>query len=191
MNSGRNLLWLVPLILFVTFPLWKIPLGSFLAPPGGYDAQFSQKRKLKHNFIMTGVTIIQSDEEVQTATIRAAEAKTTRRRHEYLLTDVDADIIDDDGVTNVVARTGNYNVLRKRLKLIDDVVVTNRSDNYTMKTELLYYDGVESTVYCPGETQLQGDGITIDGSSFTYDMTKGMYTVGGRVYCNLAGYDGS
>ena len=99
---------------------------------------------------------------------------------------MNADIIDNKGsLTNVVAKTGNYNTERRRLKLINDVVVTNKDEKFTMTTDLLYYDGQELTVYCPGATKLRGEGISIDGSSLGYDISKGQYTVGGRVYCIL------
>ena len=192
MITRRNALWLVPLLIILLFPLWKIPLASFLAPRGGYDPQFINKRSAKHDFSMTGLTILQSEGENQTAKIRASKARTSRRPNEYILNDVDADILDDKGnLTNVVAKTGNYNIDRKRLKLIDDVVVTNTTDKYILTTDLLYYDGQKLTVYCPGPTQLKGDGIVIKGSSLGYDINKGSYTVGGRVYCTLQGYNGS
>ena len=192
MITKRNTLWLLPLLLILTFPLWKIPVASFLAPRGGFDPQFTKKKSARHNFVISGVTILQSEGETQTANIRATTARTSRRPHEYILDEVDADIINSQGsLTNVVAKTGNYNFHRKRLKLTKDVVVTNREQNYTMTTDLLYYDGNKLTVYCPGETHLKGDGINIDGSSLGYDINTGIYTVGGRVVCILQGYDDS
>lgn len=192
MITGRNLLWLIPLILIVTFPLWKIPAASFLAPRGGLDRDIIHKRTSRYNFVMTSVNILQHEDERQNAIIRAAKARTSKRPNEYILDDVDADIVGGDGkITNILARTGNYNVVRQRLKLRDDVVITSTTDKYTLSTSLLYYDSNEQSVYCPKPTKVQGNGIHIRGSRFNYDITNEIYTVAGRVYCILEGYDGT
>ncbi len=192
MITRRNSLWLIPLLLILTFPLWKIPVASFLTPRGGFDSGESSKKNEGYNFSMDVVTILQSEEGKNTATIHAASAYSSRRHNEYILQEVDADIFDENGnLTNVIADTGNYNIDRKRLKLIENVVITNLADNYSMETGLLYYDGDKRTVFCPGETHLKGDGISIDGSSFSHNMISGEYIVGGRVLCLLQGYKSS
>ena len=192
MITYRNALWLVPLILFVTFPLWKIPIASFLAPRGGYDPQFAKKPPVRHNFVMTGVTILHSEGKKQTASIRAASAHTSERPNEYILKEVNADLLNDrGGLTNVEAKSGEYSVDQQRLKLTEDVIITDEKEKYMMITDLLFYDGKRLTVRCPGETKLRGDGITVDGASLGYDIKKGAYTLGGRVFCTLKGYDDS
>jgi LPS export ABC transporter protein LptC len=192
MITRRNALWLIPLLLILSFPLWKIPVASFLTPRGGFDTEQSNGTRDKHNFSMNGVTIQQSDKGRKTATIRARQAHSSKVPDQYILREVNADIFDEKGnLTNILADTGNYNTQKKYLKLIDDVVITNTTDNYTMKTDLLYYDGEKRTVFCPGATQLKGDGIVIDGTSFGHDIDSGVYTVGGRVLCLLQGYKSS
>lgn len=192
MITRRNALWLIPLLLILAFPLWKIPLASFLAPRGGFDSGDSNRRSEGYNFSMEGVTILQSEEARKTATIHASSAYSGSRPNHYILREVDADIFAENGkLTNVTADTGNYDVGARLLKLIENVFITNLADNYSMQTQLLYYDGADRTVYSPGDTQLRGDGISIDGSSFSHDMISGEYTVGGRVLCLLHGYESS
>ncbi len=141
---------------------------------------------------MAGITILQSEEDQKTATIRANRASSTEIPNEYILEQVDADILDEQGnITNILADAGAYNVDQKRLKLMDNVVITSKADNYTMKTDLLFYEGEKRIVYCPEETLLQGEGIVITGSSLHHDMNTGMYTLGGRVRCTLEGRVGS
>ena len=38
LKNPRNLLWLIPLVLLVTSPLWKPALTDFLTPRGGFDS---------------------------------------------------------------------------------------------------------------------------------------------------------
>ena len=58
-NNPRNLLWMVPLLLFATSPLWQPPVSAFLAPRGGYNpklAQLQEETPLQ-NFLMESVAI--------------------------------------------------------------------------------------------------------------------------------------
>jgi LPS export ABC transporter protein LptC len=186
MITRRNLLWLLPLVLLLTFPLWKNPVAAFLAPRGGLDKPSTAISVKGYNFSMSGIQILQSEQNQETARIRAALARSTDTPNVYVLEQVDADIIDDDGgVTQVLAETGLFDVDDKHLKLSNNVVINNRVENYTMKTDLLYYDGNDRTVNCPGKSVLQGNGISITGTSLHHDMNTGAYTIGGRVHCTL------
>lgn len=192
MISRRSALWLVPIIAIITFPLWKIPIAAFLAPPGGYDPNFVQKKTSSHNFIMTNVILQQSENGKQTAAIKAQKARSSSRADEYILDVVHADIHDDDGSTiTVTSMAGNYNGVRDQLFLKGDVTINNPLEKYRMETEELYYDGGKGMLFCPQKTLLSGEGITITGSSFRYDMMKGEYTITGRVHSTLHGYTGS
>ena len=192
MITRQNALWLIPLILILSFPLWKIPVASFLAPRGGFDRQFTQNHQVKHNFVMTGVTILHSDKDVQTAQINAVTAHTSKHPNEYILDEVDAEILDEKGnLTTVVAKTGEYNINHKLLKLNDDVIITKKAEDFIMTTDLLFYDGKRLSINCPKKAKLEGDGITVEGSNLWYDMIKGTYTLGGRVLCTVQGHDGS
>lgn len=187
MMQRRNLLWIIPGLLIVTFPLWRIPIGAFLTPPTTSPSE--EKEERTQDFAMKKATIIQNEMGRKTAIIRARKVFTAPRPNEYFLEDIDSEIFDDDGSpTTVVADAGHYNLLKKQLRLESNVVVVNTAADYTMLSEVLVYDGLERTIVCPEATHLQGDGITIAGSSFHHDMKTGVYTVGGRVRCTIEGY---
>lgn len=189
MITRRNLIWLLPLFIIITFPIWKIPVGSFLSPRGGYDPKFFKKTMNERNFSMVKVNILQSENGEKTADIRAAKALSSKRPHAYILRRVNADVIGEDGkTTNIVAKRGFYDSFNRHLKLVRKVVVTNKEDNFTLKTDLLYYFDTERKVHCPGITHFKGEGIRIRGGSFDYDILRGFYDVGGRVSCTLTGY---
>ncbi len=189
MINRRNIVWQIPLLLLITFPLWKVPVGSFLSPRGGYAPSLTQKKADDHNFILDKVNILQSQNGKNTAEIRASEAFTGNEPDVFILKNVDADIIDAEGIkTNVTALTGNYNTRTKRLELIKKVVVFRPSDDYRLFTDLLIYHDTTRLIHCPGPTRLLTDDSEIQGSSLDYDIERGTYKVGGRVFCVFKGF---
>lgn len=189
MITRRNLVWQLPLLLLITFPLWKIPIAKFLAPRGGYDPEFSKKQSDSHNFVLDRVYITQTQDGKKTTDINADTAFTGREPNDFILKNVDANIIGADGqTTNIKAKHGLYNTETKRLKLTTKVVVHRPSDNYKLFTELLYFYDSTQMISCPGKTRILGETAEIKGSSLEYDIEKGSYVVGGRVYCTFDGF---
>ncbi len=188
--NRRTCVWLIPLILFITFPIWEIPVAAFLAPRGGYDPEFANRKTDEHHFIIDNADIIQSEYGKKTADIRAETALTGKKPNDFILQTVDADIFGDNGEkTNITARNGLYNTVTKRLTLTDDVVVIRKSDDYRLYTNLLeYYDDTKKVV-CPGKTKVIGDGVEINGGSMSYYTTNKTYNVGGRVHTVIRGFD--
>jgi LPS export ABC transporter protein LptC len=186
MINQRSIIWLVPLVLLVTFPAWRIPLGAFLTPRGGYDPAYADLKKDVHNFTMDKVRIQQIHNGRKSAEIRAESARTAEKEDEYILTKVNTDIFDNEGeLTNIIADKGIYNAVTRQLTLIDNVIVQKTSDKQTLYTDLLYYDDEKRTVKCPGDTRLTADGGEIRGSSLDYDINTSQYEIGGRVHCLL------
>jgi len=184
MLHTRNLLWLIPLLLLVTFPAWRLPLASFLEPRGGYDPDFGKRDKNVHNFIMEKVMIIQDQQPNKTAEVRAEMAYTTDVPNEFELTTVDADLFGKDGEkVKINAKKGLYNTETRKLTLQQEVHISRGVENQHLFTELLYYNDHNQTIHSPVDTRLIGDNIEINGSSLDYDVATNQYEVGGRVYC--------
>ncbi|HKJ63957.1 MAG TPA: LPS export ABC transporter periplasmic protein LptC, partial [Desulfopila sp.] len=131
----------------------------------------------------------QNEKGEKTAIIHAQKAFTAPRPHEYFLEEVDSEFFDDDGsATTIVADAGHYNLPAKQLRLESNIVIVDTAANYTMKTDVLIYDGRRRTILCPEPTRLEGNGITIAGSSLQHNMNTGIYIVGGRVRSTIEGY---
>jgi LPS export ABC transporter protein LptC len=189
MKLHRNTVWLVPLILTLTFPLWRIPVASFLTPRGNFDHNLKSKNSGTHNFNMETVKILQNQKGKKTALIRAKSAHTDEKADILTLETVEADIFDEDGnITHIVSRTGKYNIATKILTLIDDVVVNKTHDKQYLYTDLLYYDSDKRTVNCPGKTRLIGENVKIDGGSLKYSIHESEYEIGDRVHVVLGGF---
>ncbi|SHO42923.1 LPS export ABC transporter periplasmic protein LptC [Desulfopila aestuarii] len=187
MIKRRNYIWLVPLSLIVTFPVWRIPVASFLTPRVTYEPPRTEDPK-RQNFKMETVRILQNKNGKISAEIRAERAFTTDNPDEYSLEIVDGDIYNTKGeVTNITARQGVFNGASQQLTLIDNVVIAKESDNQHLYTDLLYYDDTKKLVFCPNKVLIEGQDASITGTGLSHDIAKGTYDLGGRVFCNTQG----
>jgi LPS export ABC transporter protein LptC len=189
MKLHRNTVWLVPLLLILTFPLWRTPVGSFLTPRGGIEHKVQSPPPSNNSFNMENVKILQNQKGRKTALIRAQSARTDETPDLLVLETVDADLFDENGnITHIISETGKYNMATKILTLIDDVVINKTHDKQLLYTDLLYYDSVKRTVNCPGKTRLIGENVRIDGGSLDYSINSSKYEIGGRVHVVLEGF---
>jgi len=189
MKLHRNTVWLIPLAIVVTFPLWSVPIGDFLTPRGGFDPELTNSTTPTRDFNMETVKILQNQDGVKTALIRADTARTGEISDILLMENVDADIFDEDGnITRIVAKHGKYNTNTEILILTDDVVVNKTRDKQFLYTDLLNYNSKKRTINCPGKTRLEGEDVEIDGGSLDYDVKTASYVIGSGVTCVLNGF---
>lgn len=182
--SRRSLLWLIPLLIIATFPVWRLPVASFLQPRGLEESPSGPGSQSDHNFVMQKVIIVQNQQARKTAEITAAQAFTSDRPDEFVLIQVDADLFDEQGdLINVRARSGIYNTKTRQLTLEKDVLVDRRSQNQQLYSDLLYYHDAERTIDSPVATRLVSRQAEIRGSSLHYDIVTSQYKIGGPVSC--------
>lgn len=191
MLNRRNLLWLIPLFLLITFPLWRLPLTSFLQPRGSYNSSPGEQSQDSHNFVMDKVIIMQNQAGNTTAEIRADKAFTSEKPNEFILIAVDADLYgEDNDQVKVRAKRGIYNTETRQLTLVGNVHVNRIATKQQLFSELLYYFDHNRTIKSPGDVRLLGEQIEIKGSSLDYDIVTGQYQIGGRVHGTIIGFGG-
>lgn len=189
MITRRSLVWLIPLGLFLTFPLWRPPVAAFLSPRGGYDPSLAKRKLDAHNFNMDQVIISQSKEGKKTLEVRAKKAFTGKSVDEFHLEEVDAVIFGkNDEKTYVTARRGIFNKLTNILTLIDEVVVVKPKDKSELYSDLLTYNNNTGMAYSPGKTRIIGDGFEIRGRNLHVNTLTKAYDLDGRVRCKLTGF---
>lgn len=189
MKFHRNTIWLVPLLIIVTYPLWSVPVGTFLSPRGSVTPTPNQQQPDNHDFNMDTVQILQNQKGQKTALIRSRKAHTGANPNVVVMEFVNADLFDAKGnITKIIANTGKYSITSKVLTLIDDVVINRTQDKQFLYTNLLIYDSEKLTVKCPGKIRLEGKNIEIDGGSLDYDVTSETYVIGKRVHCVINGF---
>ena len=184
--NGRNFIWLLPLLLLLTFPLWRLPLTDFLAPRGGYDPALALNRPDAHDFTMNSVHITQSHKGQTTLDLVAVRAMTGKTSDEFKMEDIKATITSKEGEeTHITAGKGLFDKGSSRLSLMDEVVIKKPRDNYEIYTDLLHYNDKTKIADCPGPTRLIGEKVSIKGGSLNYNVATNSYDIGGRVYCTL------
>ncbi len=189
MISRRTMVWLIPLTLALTFPLWRIPVTTFLTPRGGYDPSFADREKNEHNFNMETVHITQSEQGNTTLKIVAERVFTGSKVNEFRMDKVDAVMTgDDDEQTFITARKGILDKQAALLTLIDDVVVVKPKDKMELYTDLLIYNDKTNMAHSPGKTQIVGEKIDILGNNLLFNTQTQSYDLGGRVRCRLTGF---
>jgi len=184
--NRRNLVWLIPALMIATFPLWRLPVSSFLAPRTSEDTTITTANEDLHNFVMQKVIIAQNQAGRKTAEIRSWQAYTGDKPDEYVLVSVDADLFDDQGSrVNVKAESGIYNTQTKHLVLSSNVIVDRIAQDQQLYTDLLHYYDETRIIDSPVATKMVAESARINGSSLHYDVVTGQYMIGGRVYCVL------
>jgi len=189
MITRRNLTWLIPFFLFLTFPLWRPPIASFLSPRGGYDPSLANRKLDEHNFKLEHVHIAQSEHGKITLEIEAEQAYTGKNQDEIEMEQVDATITSvANEQTFVTARKGVLDKKGSILTLIDEVVVMKPKDKFELYTDLLIYNDKTGIAHSPGKTQVIGEKIDLTGNNLIFNTITDSYDLSGRVHCKLANF---
>jgi LPS export ABC transporter protein LptC len=189
MKFHRNIIWLVPLSIIVSYPLWSIPVGNFLTPRGGFDPARKNPQADSHNFNMDKLRILQNQQGQKTAAIQAQRAYTGEDPNVVIMELVSADLFDIDGnITTIIANTGQYSTTSEILTLSGDVVINKTVDKQFLYTDLLLYDSKQRTVNCPGKSRLEAEQVQIDGGSLHYNVKNKTYLIDKGVTCTIRGF---
>lgn len=190
--NNRNAIWLIPIFLLVTFPLWKIPVGNFLKPRGELNAKQQQEKDnnalQNQTFAMKKMVLHRFTDNKTTALIRAEQVYTGQDKDLIMFTDIDAKKYGDvpeDGATIAIADKGKYSQKNELLHLEGDVQVDQTVKNQHLTSEELFYNGIKQTLYSPVATKITTDKAKIAGGNFNYNIEKGEYDMGGRVKTEL------
>jgi LPS export ABC transporter protein LptC len=192
LKNPRNLLWLIPLFLLVSSPLWIPPLSVFLTPRGGFDASLVDplREGQEEHFIMDAVTITMFNWGREDWIVNARRAFTGNTDREIGMEEVDAVYTGDEQErTLITSARGLYNVDDRHLILVDDVVIVKPVSRQEMYTDLLHYYNTTKLVVCPGDVELRGPDFTITAGRLDYDMRNDNYDFSGRVKVTM--HDGN
>lgn len=181
--NRRNLVWLIPALLIATFPLWRLPISSFLAPRTVDQDTAESGLEKQHDFVLQKVFIVQNQEASKTAEIRARQAYTSDKPDEFVLVEIDADLFNDEGErVNIKADSGIYNTKTRLLILNKNVVVNRVSRKQWLYSDLIHYYDEGRIIDSPVPTRLVAERAEITGSSLRYDILTGQYLIAGRVF---------
>lgn len=183
-RNTRNLLWLVPLVLFLTSPMWKPGVASFLKPRGGYEPPTSIfiDEEPSQNFVMDTVTITLSNHGRVEWVVNAERAFTAKSDKDISMVEVDAVYTDvDKKLTHITSSRGRYQVDQRHLTLIDNVVIRKSAAQQEMYTDLLHYYDAKKIIISPGELEIVGPDYSIQAGRLDYDLVNDGYDFSNRV----------
>jgi len=186
-KNPRNLLWLIPVLLFVTSPLWKPGVTAFLKPRGEYASPSAAKdRQQTQNFSMDSLTLTMTNTGRVTWVVNAESAYTGKTDREIEMLGVNA-LYTGEGPekTYITSKSGRYDIDASHLILKDDVVVRKPAARQVMKTELLHYYDRTKMVISPVRVDLKGPNFSIRAGRMDYDLISHGYDFSGRVLCRF------
>ncbi len=184
----RNLLWLLPLLFFVTSPLWQPPLATFLTPRGGYNPKLAMPPESlpTQNFTMDAVAITLTSDGKEEWQIDADRAYTGTNDHEIEMEGVNAMYIGKEkDPISITSLKGRYHLDDRHLILIGKVVVTKPTKDQQLFSELLHYYDATKMVVSPGRVDLRSPDLSLTAGRMDYDLASEGYDFGDRVKVNM------
>ncbi len=188
-KNPRNLLWVIPLVFFVTSPIWQPPLSSFLQPRGDFTNTIPGVSETNsRNFVMDSITITLSSMGNVEWIVNADRAFTGKTDREIGLIEVDAvytDPLKKNTETKITSSRGTYDVDDRHLTLIDNVVVLKPAVQQEMYSDLLHYYDDSKMVVSPGDVEIKAPTFNIEAGQMDYDLTSDAYDLSKGVVCDF------
>ncbi|MFW8601503.1 LPS export ABC transporter periplasmic protein LptC [Desulfobacterota bacterium M19] len=177
----RNLLWQIPLLVFMALPLWRPYAVDFLKVRLPMAAKNS--RIPKTSFYMRGVLLVQSSGGQDNLWLRTPRVYSRENQRLIYLAETEARLGAGKPVL-ITSGSAVYDRFEGILTLLDNVVVkTPRHE--TLRTSVMRYLTKFDKVKSAAPVEFDGQGVRIAGTSFMYDLRSGDFRVGSRVSCEL------
>jgi LPS export ABC transporter protein LptC len=184
MTGVRNTLWLLPLFLLVSWPVWGGYLVAFLSPRGSFETPATDSPG--KTFTMQEVLFSQlkggtEDWKIVTDRLFSLPGSEDVMRMES----VDA-LLFEKGASkfHIVSGKGEYDMEKQVLVLIDKVSVEAKQ-GYTISSDLLQYHDQNKEIRTDEKVQINTEDMDIRGTGLLYNMQTGAYRVDGRVEFNI------
>lgn len=176
MKNTRNLLWILPLALFITSPLWMPSATAFLKPRGGYDPQLAdQADRQQQNFIMDSITVTLSSMGKKEWVVNAKQAFTGKSDQELRMNDVEALYEGKDEPITISSKRGTYFIDKRHLVLTENVVIRKPKSREELYSDLLHYYDTTKMVISPSTVDIKGPKFTLQAGRMDYDLTTDGY----------------
>ena len=185
LSGSRNLLWIVPLVLLVTSPVWKPALQEFLSPHGNLKVKTGSPLPDK-SFELTEVQLSRYENGQADLVLKADRVQSGRGGTDSLLmSKVDALLFDKGRErAHITGGEGYFDGEKQILTLVEDAAVTTQ-DNYELRADALRYLITYKTVKTATDIFFKSEDVTVRGTGMSYNLASGAYRVGGRVVCDV------
>lgn len=191
LKDKRNLLWILPLTVILTLPLWKSLAVDFLKPEREESPPpiiNQEKPGVLSNTEMDRVRFEQSRQDgTKEWYLTASRIYSTEKKSDMAFEDVKAFFFGasgDNEEARIRSRKANYNSDTQKLTLQQKVVVQNQK-GYEIQTDSLEYVAADKKIKTTSPVTVKGDNIEVSGKSLLYDMVTGNYSLTGNVVCRI------
>ncbi|MCB2180785.1 MAG: LPS export ABC transporter periplasmic protein LptC [Desulfobulbaceae bacterium] len=187
MISGtRNFLWILPLLLLVTSPIWK-PLAVGFLSPHSLSLQVQESASSTNEHIqLRGVSLTRSENGQPEMFLRAEEVKSgTGGMDEFYFKNIAVTLLEQ-GKTNIeiAGGEGHYDAIKGIVTVVDDVSVLVRNE-YELYADALRYLVPYKTLKTASDIFFKSKDASVRGTSMSYNLSTGNYRVGSRVICDF------
>ncbi len=185
LSGSKNFLWLIPLLLLVTSPLWKPVAVRFLSPHGHHSVKISRVQT-DSSFKMTGMQLVRSDDGQKDLELHAATVNSGKEGMDnFYLSSVDLRLYDKGkNKAHVLGGEGHYDAKKQIITVIDNVTVYARGE-YELRSDVLRYLMPYKTIKTAAAVFFQTKDTSVRGDSMSYNLSTGRYRVGGGVICDF------
>jgi LPS export ABC transporter protein LptC len=183
MSFKRNSIWILPLLVILTAPLWWTKAGDLLKPRGG-EASLQPAAPPDgqiRTFVMDRVVLTHIRVGGDKFTVKAAHVRSGIHAEVLEMEEIEARLTGPDGRSTVL--TGGealYDTKRQIITVLDRVRVRT-PNGQLMKTEALRYLVRFRKVKTAEDVWLGDEKLQVTGGNLLYDLIDGNFRVGGRV----------
>jgi LPS export ABC transporter protein LptC len=185
LSGPRNLLWIIPLTLLVTSPVWKPGVEEFLSPHGHLKVKTGEPVQ-DNSFILTDVQLSRYENGQADLVLSAARVQSGRRgKDSFHLQNVDATLYAKGRErAHITGGEGFYDDDKQILTLVENAAVVAKN-KYELRADALRYLIPYKTVKTAAGIFFKSKDTTVRGTGMSYNLESGAYRVGGRVVCDV------
>ncbi len=189
MTGFRNILWLLPVTLLLSWPVWGGAVTRFLTPRGGLVSSLAAPSpataKDGAGFSMEGVLFSQLKNGALDWQIQAKHLSSGEDPDRMQLETVEAQVFKNGQRKFVITgQDGEYNS-KKKILILRNGVKVQAEKGFLVQADSLSYDDQARKITTRAPVQVTDKGIDIHGKGMDYDMQKDSYDLGGRVKVDI------
>ncbi|MEN8136079.1 MAG: LPS export ABC transporter periplasmic protein LptC [Thermodesulfobacteriota bacterium] len=185
MNVKRNSVWLLPLLVILSGPLWWPTVADLLKPRGSFDTPAPPSSSQLKTFVLDEVLLIQNRDGHDEFVLKAAKINNGIHDDLLELEEIEVQLLDGDGRPTVL--TGGeafYHTDQQIITIIDNVRLRT-PDGQEMRTEALRYLTKYRKIKTAEDIWLADEKARVAGGNMFYDLVDGNFRVGGGVRVDL------
>lgn len=180
LNLRRNYIWLLPLLLAITGPLWWGAAGSLLGPRSSGVNVTPPTERLLNTFVLHRVALSQARNGIDDLFVEAEQVNSGKAVDELEMLGVTGVMTGKERSLKFSGGKARYEPVKQVLTVGEQVLMAT-SDGYRLNVEMLRCLTATRQIDTDKVFNLTGPGLKLTGQSFLYSLPTGDFQIGGRV----------